>query len=106
MASPNELSGALEAVDRILNVGGRAEDVLRAVVAALHERAAYPGVAIRSAHGESAVAGQMPDNPGASVFPVDYQGVHVADLLVAGPLAEEDERVLRRVAVLVSAHCL
>ena len=32
-------SGALEAIDRLLNRGGDADDVLRQVVATLHERA-------------------------------------------------------------------
>ena len=31
-------SGALEAVERVLNRGGEADDVLRQVVATLHER--------------------------------------------------------------------
>ena len=39
-------SGALETVDRILNRGGDADDVLRQVVAVLHENAGYPWAGI------------------------------------------------------------
>ena len=38
MTSSPEHNGALEAVDRILNRGGDADDVLREVVAVLHDR--------------------------------------------------------------------
>ena len=38
MTSRRELGGALEAVERVLNRGGEADDVLRQVVAILHER--------------------------------------------------------------------
>ena len=34
-------SGALEAIDRILDRGGDADDILRHVVAVLHETAGY-----------------------------------------------------------------
>lgn len=47
MSRADELRGALEAVDRVLNRGGEADDVLREVVAILHERAGYAWAGIR-----------------------------------------------------------
>ena len=40
------LTGALEAVDRLVNRGGEADEVLRGVVQALHQRVGYRFVAI------------------------------------------------------------
>ena len=39
-------SGALEAIDRILNRGGDADDVLRQAVATLQEKGGYPWAGI------------------------------------------------------------
>ena len=67
--------GALEAVDRILNRGGRDEDVLRAVVEVVRERTGLEIAAIR---------------PGA---------------LEVTPEPDDEARAfLDRVALLVSAH--
>lgn len=41
MAKTDAMRGALEAVDRIVNRGGEADDVLRAVVEVLHDRFDY-----------------------------------------------------------------
>jgi hypothetical protein len=99
------LRGALEAIDRILNRGGDADDVLRAVLDVLAPL--YPAVRIDfveaggivpgPAHGEASAAARR--------LPVLYRGTHVAELVVdgAGP---EDQAFLERVAVLISAHCL
>ena len=51
-------SGALEAVDRILNVGGDADEVLRRVVSVLHERFDhYSWVGIYLVEGDELVLG-------------------------------------------------
>jgi hypothetical protein len=95
-------AGALEAIDRILNRGGDADEVLRAVLAALHERGvAY--AAIRFVE-----AGALVDGPSvgraveAVTVPVLYEGERVGELA----LAVDDEAFARRVATLISAHVL
>jgi hypothetical protein len=96
--------GVLEAVDRILNRGGDADDVLRAVVAALHRL--YPYVAIAFVEGGELVVGPAlgEDRPPAAAVPVSFRGAIVAELRVGG--AEPDRELLERVATLVSAYCL
>src|SRR5205085_8141215 len=101
--------GALEAVERVLNRGGDADDVLRDVVRILHERAGYDwaGVAFVEA-GELELgpeAGARGD--GARGVPVSFRGDRVAELSVAPALGGEDERAfLERIATIVSPYCL
>jgi hypothetical protein len=101
-------SAALEAVDRILNRGGDADDVLRQVVAALQERGGYPWAGIFFVEpGELALgpAAGEPDAARRTSVPVTWHGERVAELAVDG--AEPADRTfLERVAVLVSGHCL
>jgi hypothetical protein len=107
MSTPSG-SGALEAVDRILNRGGDADDVLRDVVAALHERGGYAWVGLRFVEGDSLVLGPEagePDESRRTNIPVRWQGEPVAELVVDGA-APGDEPALERVATLVSGHCL
>ena len=101
-------SGALEAIDRILNRGGDADDVLRQVVTALHEKAGYPWAGIFFAEASDLVLGPEagePDEAQRTRIPVVWQTNRVAELAVdrAPP---EDRPFLERVAVLVSGHCL
>jgi hypothetical protein len=106
MSAPQ--SGALEAIDRILNRGGDADDVLRAVVAALHERAGYAWAGIFFVEGEELALGPqagVPDEARRTQVPVEFQGDRVAELAVDGA-AESDRAFLDRVAVLISVHCL
>jgi hypothetical protein len=101
-------TGALEAVDRILNRGGDADDVLRAVVSELHERAGYAWAGILFVEGGTLALGPeagVPDEARRTSVPVRWQGERIAELAVDGA-AEEDAAFLDRVAVLVSAHCL
>jgi hypothetical protein len=101
-------SGALEAVDRILDRGGDADDVLRAVVAALHERAGYPWVGIRFVEQSRLVLGPqvgVPAEERRTSVPVMWQGERVAELAV-DDAPEEDRKFLERVALLVAGHCL
>ncbi len=103
------ISGALEAIDRIVNRGGDADDVLRDVVRTLHERAGYPWVALLFVEESGLVvgpqAGTDPRPDERAQLPVEYQGSRVAELVVDGA-PDEDRAFLERVAVLVSAHCL
>ncbi len=101
------LRGALESVDRILNRGGDPDDVLRAVVAVLHERAGYTTASIWFVEREGLVEGpRAGEGEPAEAFPVEFENVHVADLRVAGPLRTGDRAFLERVALLVSPYCL
>lgn len=86
--------GALEAVERILNRGGEAEDVLAAVVAALHARFSY--VSIRCP-GNRFEAGREADGV---VVPVELEERTIGEL----ELSTDDGTFARRVATLVSAQ--
>jgi hypothetical protein len=101
-------SGALEAVDRIVNRGGDADDILREVVAALHEQAGYRWAGILFVEEGELVLGPhtgQPDEPRRTSVPVVWQGERVAELAV-DDAPEEDRMFLERVALLVSGHCL
>jgi hypothetical protein len=89
-------SGSIEAVERIINRGGDADEVVRAVVGALHKRFAY--VAIRFVDGDDIAAG---DRTEALTAPVEFQGSRVAELA----LATDDEALVRRLATIISPYC-
>jgi hypothetical protein len=99
-------SGALEAVERVLNRGGEADEVLRQVISILHERL---GRFVRISFVE---AGVLVPGPAAGEkeetmpFPVSFQGQRVADLEAGGNLSPEDEDLFRRVATLVAPYAL
>jgi hypothetical protein len=101
-------SGALEAVERILNRGGEADEVLREVVRALVEQGRFPWAGILFAE-----QGRLALGPEAGEadpllrtrLPVMYKGDRVAELAVDG--ADDGDRpALERIAVLISGHCL
>jgi hypothetical protein len=96
--------GALEAVDRIMNRGGDADDALRQIVHAVHRL--YPYVAIAFVEeGELVVgpeAGARPEE--TTGFPISFQGSEVAELRVGG--APVDRAFLERVATVISPYCL
>jgi hypothetical protein len=101
-------SDALEAIDRILNRGGDADDVLRDVVAALHERAAYAWAGIFFVEqGELTLGPQAgtPHEQRRTRTPVTWQGERIAELAV-DDAPEEERKLHERVALLVSGHCL
>jgi hypothetical protein len=102
-------SGALEAIDRILNRGGDADDVLRQVVATLHENAGYPWAGISFVERGALVLGPQAGKPHGDErrtrVPVLWQGERIAELAV-DDAPEEDRMFLERVALLVSGHCL
>src|SRR5439155_17245594 len=80
-------TAALEAIDRILNRGGDANDVLRAVVHALVARGgcAWAGI-LFDAEGELALGPQAGEpRPDARMqLPIVFQAVRVAELVVDG----------------------
>jgi putative methionine-R-sulfoxide reductase with GAF domain len=95
-------SGTLEAIDRILNRGGDADDVLRDVLNAMHERGIV-WAAIRFVEEGELVDGPSAGDPTeAIVVPVVYEGKQVGEL----EAAVDDRDFLERVATLVSAHVL
>jgi putative methionine-R-sulfoxide reductase with GAF domain len=101
-------SGALEAIDRILNRGGDADDVLRDVVQVLHERAGYAWAGILFVEAGGLVLGPAAGEPEPALrtqLPVSYNGTEVAQLAVDGA-RDEDRGFLERVALVISAHCL
>jgi hypothetical protein len=102
-------SSALEAIDRIMNRGGDADDVLRLVVAALQERAGYPWAGIFFVERGALVLGPQAGEPRGDEcrtrVPVLWQGERIAELAV-DDAPEEDRMFLERVAFLVSGHCL
>ena len=106
MTSEHQRRGALEAIDRVLNRSGDADDVLRDVVWILFELYAYAAIDFVERQGRVAgpSLGERPSN--ATRLPVMFEGAHVAELVVAWPHPEEDGAFLERVALLISAHCL
>jgi hypothetical protein len=98
-------AGALEAVERILNRGGEADDVVRQVVDALHERAAaWTGIAFvhegRVELGPSAGGAKPPDHQRHAIA---WKGETVAELWTS---AEADPALCARVAVIISPYCV
>jgi hypothetical protein len=107
--SADTYRGALAAVERILNRGGDADDVLRGVVAALHERVphfAWVGIAFME-DGQLQLGPEAGSGAGEKLRAlVTFEGAPVAELLVRRTLSADDEPFLERVATLVSPYCL
>jgi hypothetical protein len=104
---PGPHSGALEAVERLLNRGGEADDVLRQVVAVLHQRL---GRFVRVSFVERGTLVPGPaagtEDADTTAFPIRFEGAHVADLEAAGPLGDADRELLERVATIVAPYAL
>ena len=105
-AGQGRWSGALEALDRILNRGGDADDVLRSVVTVLarEPKITWAGIAFLE-EDELALgpkAGE-PDETNRTCVPISFQGTPVGELWVDG---EAEPAFLERVAVLISAYVL
>ena len=99
-------TGALEAIDGILDRGGEADDVLRAVVAALVEHGGCSWAGILFAEDGELVLGPQAGEPDPGLrlqLPVLYEGARVAELVVDGC---DDTILLERVAELIATHCL
>lgn len=98
--------GVIAAVDRILNRGGDADDILRKVVRTLVERGGYAWAGISFVESDALVRGPSagePDESRRATTEVVYRGERVGELAADGPA---DPELLDRVATLVSAHVL
>lgn len=92
--------GALEAVERILNRGGDAEGVLRAVLEALRSRG-ISFAQVQLAEGDGLDAGlTVGEQCEAVAVPVVYAGLTVGSL----ELATDDHAFAERVATLISHY--
>ena len=101
--------GALEAIDRILDRGGEADEVLRGVVAVLHGLDDYSWVGISFVEGGELVLGpaQGERKGKPTAIRISYEGNVVAELgVIAGEVKAEDREFLERVALLISPYCL
>jgi len=99
-------SRALEALDRILNRGGDADDVLRAVVAVLVKEPGIGWAGVFFLEGGELVLGPQAGeaDPARRVrTPIAFRGDPVGDLAIDGEAAAA---FLERVATLISAHVL
>lgn len=110
-AATGDYRAALEAVERVLNRGGDADDVLRDVVRLVHERVrhlSWVGIAFVE-DGELLLGPEAGERPqaGAAAAEIAFRGQRVAELQVAGAAGDDEERAfIERVATLVSPHCL
>jgi hypothetical protein len=95
-------SDALATVDEIADRGGDADDVLRAVLAALHERGiAYAAIRFLE-NGELVDGPSVGSGAGALVTPVVYEGRPIGEL----ELATEDAALAERVAARIAPYVL
>jgi putative methionine-R-sulfoxide reductase with GAF domain len=101
--------GVPEAVDRILERGGDADDVLRQVVAILHGMDDFSWVGISFVEEGELVLGPAQGEPTAEpmVIPISYDNNVVAEIgVVTHDFSAEDRIFLERVALLISPYCL
>jgi putative methionine-R-sulfoxide reductase with GAF domain len=102
-------SGALEAIDRILNRGSDADEVLRQVVRVLHGIDDYSWVGISFVEEGELVLGPAQGDRTAepTTVPISYEENVVAELgVIADEVDAEDRAFLERVALLISPYCL
>ena len=97
-------SSAVEAVGRLIEQGREADELLRGVVAILHE--GYPWVGISFVEEGDLVLGpsegEQPEEPVR--IPISYDGKLVAELSVSG--GDPDQTSLEQVAELIAPYCL
>ena len=100
-------AGAVEAVDRIVNREGEADEILRAVVAALAKRfETFCGIRFVE-------EGELVLGPSAGSYrelrtlvPVRYDGAIVAEIALGAALDDADREALDRIGLLISPYCL
>jgi hypothetical protein len=100
-------SAALAGVEEILRKGGDADDILRGVVAALHD-AGYAWAGLFFVEEGALTLGPeagVADEAHRTRVPVRWHGDIVAELAVDGA-ASGDTATLEQIADLVSGHCL
>jgi hypothetical protein len=114
IATPAARTGALEAIERILNREGEADVILRAAVATLAERLGPRWAAIAFVEDGKLVPGPMagdppaePTRPAVSAA-VEYRHTLVAEIWLDhdGRADADDQAFLGRVADLLSPYCL
>jgi hypothetical protein len=97
-------SSAVEAVGRLIEQGSEADELLRGVVAILHERYTWVGISfVEEADlvlGPS--EGEQTEEP--MQIPISYDGKVVAELRVSG--GDQDRTSLEQVAELIAPYCL
>lgn len=107
--SADAYRGALDAVERILNRGGDADDVLRATVQTVHERLphfARVGIAFME-DGRFVLGPEAGAGAGEEVRTlVTFEGAPVAEVIVQRTDARDDGPFLERLATLISPYCL
>src|SRR5207249_431976 len=99
-------SRALDALDRVLSTGGEPDDVLRATVDVLTKEPGITWAGIVFLEEGALTIGPSAGEPDESKrlrVPIVYQESKVGELWVDG---KADERVLERLAFLISAHVL
>jgi hypothetical protein len=102
MTSRPDPRAALDAVEAILGQGGDADEVLRAVLAALHEQG-IPHAAVRFVENDELVDGpSIGYEMEALCVPVLYEGTRVGEL----SLTTGDTAFAEHVATLISPYVL
>jgi hypothetical protein len=102
------LSGtaAIEAIDRIVDTGGDADDILRSVVGALVDPGGCSWAGILFVESGALVLGPqagIPEPDNRIQVPVVFEGSSVAELAVDGC---DDPASLDRIAFVISPYCL
>jgi len=98
--------GALKAIERILDRGSDADDVLRDVVAVLHGDYSWVGISFVE-EGKLVLGpalGEQTVEP--TRIPISYENSVVAELGIVGEIGPEDRAFLERVALLIAPYCL
>ena len=104
--SPRAGISALKAVDRVVGDGGDADDVLRAVVAALAAEPEITWAGIEFLEAGELVLGPsagLPDETRRRIAPIAYRGEPVGELVVDGV---GDQSSLEDVATRISEYVL
>jgi hypothetical protein len=92
--------GVLEAVERVLNRGGAAPQVLRGVLECLHARGVESGRVLYVEGGVLSEGVSIGGSAARIAAPVVFQGEEVGSL----ELAVDDSAFAQRVAMLISAY--
>jgi len=104
MTSRSERNGALEAIERILNRGGDADDALRQVLDVLGRLYAYAGIRFVD-KGELVAGPSVGTHTTGSARRIEFQDTEVAQLEISDA-ADDDAQFLDRVATIISPYCL
>jgi len=100
------MSGPLDTVTRVVEEGGDADDVLRAVVDSVGTDPDVAWVGIAFAEGDTLVLGPArgdPDEERRERIPIAYDGAVVGELWADGAIRREE---LERVAAVIAPYVL